>query len=537
MMEMKKFSALTILTLIVLVSLVACGPTPAPPEAPTQAPAPPTEAPTQAPAPPTEAPTLPPAPAAAGPTGEIVIVIGGDPSTLDPQVADDGNERAVNDNIYETLIARDPKTMELVPGLAESWDQVDDVTWELKLRQGIQFHNGEPFNAEAAAFSINRVVNPDLKSEQISYYATIKEAKAMDENTIQVVTDGPDPTVPARLYWLKMVPPKHAADADFGTTPVGTGPYKFVEWVRDDHIALEANPDYWGDPPTIAKATIRPIKEEVTRLAALKAGEVDLVRGLIPEYVAEVPKVASTPGLEFPWIRLNSLTGPLTNQQLRLAINYAINKEELAQSLYSGYAVPAEGQLLTPGHFGFNPNVKTYPYDPDKAKELITEAGYAGEELEFIGEAGRWLKDKELIEAVAGQLRDVGLNVKVNIVEWSAWLDLLFAGADKAPTMQFSSHDNALLDADRTMSALYHSTGSQTAYSNPEVDKLIDDARTETDLKKREEMYHQAIQIVHDEAALVPLLNLKDIYGLSERVEWTPRLDGKMLIKDMKLTK
>ncbi len=517
---MRKSLALLSMLLTLSLVLVACGPTAAPPAAPED---------TQAP-PPTEAPQP------AGPTGELVIAIGGDPSTLDPQVADDGNERAVNDNIYETLIARNPKTMELVPGLAESWEQIDDVTWQLKLREGISFHNGEPFDAEAAAFSINRVVNPDLNSEQISFFATIKEAKVIDANTIQVITDGPDPTLPTRLYWLKIVPPTYAADANFGTNPVGTGPYKFVEWVRDDHVTLEANPDYWGTSPTIAKVTIRPIKEEVTRLAALKAGEVDLVRGLIPEYVGEVPKVASIPGLEFPWIRLNTLTGPLTDQQLRLAINYAINREELAQSLYSGYAIPAEGQLLTPGHFGFNPNVKPYPYDLDKAKEFITAAGYAGEELEFIGEAGRWLKDKELIEAVAGQLREAGLNVQVNIVEWSAWLDLLFAGADKAPVMQFSSHDNALLDADRTMSALYHSEGSQTAYSNPEMDELVDTARTETDVAKREQLYHDAVQLAYDEAVLVPLVNLKDIYGLSDRLEWTPRLDGKMLVIEMKFT-
>jgi len=309
-----------------------------------------------------------------------------------------------------------------------------------------------------------------------------------------------------------------------------------VEWVRDDHIWLEANTEYWGATPTIAKVTIRPIKEEVTRLAALKAGEVDLVRGLIPEYVTEVPKVASTPGLEFPWIRLNCLTGPLANKSLRLAINHAINRQELADSLYSGYAVPAEGQLLTPGHFGYNPDVKDYPYDPDKVQALLTEAGYAGEELEFIGEAGRWLKDKELIEAVAGQLRAAGINVKVNIVEWSAWLDLLFAGAEKAPTMQFSSHDNSLLDADRTLSAIYTSEGSQAAYSNPELDKLVNDARTETDLAKREDMYHQAVQIVYDDAVVVPLVNLKDIYGMSPKLEWTPRLDGKMLVIEMTLT-
>ena len=472
----------------------------------------------------------------AAPAGEIVIAIGGDPSTLDPQSADDGNERAVNDNIYETLVARDPKTMELVPGLAESWKLVDPTTWEVKLRQGVKFHNGEPFDAEAAAFSINRIISPELNSQVASNFATIKEAKVIDANTIQVITTGPDPILPTRLYLLKIVPPKYASDPDFDTKPVGTGPYKFVEWVRDDHVDLEANTDYWGTKPTIGKVRIRPIKEEVTRLAALQAGEVDLVRGLIPEYVSEVPKAVSTPGLEFPWLRLNTLVGPLTEKRLRQAINYALNKDALAQSLYSGYAVPDEGQILTPGHFGYNPNVKAYPYDPEKAKALIQEAGYAGGEIEFIGEAGRWLKDKELIEAVAQQLRDVGFNVKVNIVEWSQWLDLLFAGADKAPTIQFSAHSNELLDADRTLSSLFHSTGSQTAYSNPEFDQLVDAARTETDTTKRADEYHQAVQIAHDDAAVGYLLNLKDVYGMTERVEWTPRADGKMLVLEMKLT-
>ena len=513
---------LTLLSVFVILSLLlACGGTVAPTEAPK-----PTEA-----AKPTEVPKP------AGPTGAIVIAIGGDPSTLDPQAADDGNERAVNDNIYETLIARDPKTMELVPSLAESWKELDATTWEVKLHQGIKFHNGEPFNAEAAAFSINRVINPEYKSEQISFFSTITEAKAIDDTTLQVITIGPDPTLPARLYWLKMVPPQYATDADFGTKPVGTGPYKFVEWVRDDHVTLEANPDYWGaTKPTIAKVTIRPIKEEVTRLAALKAGEVDLVRGLIPEYVSEVPKALSTPGLEFPWLRLNTLVGPLTDKRLRQAINYALNKEELAQSLYSGYAVPADGQILTPGHFGYNPNVKAYPFDLEKAKQLIQEAGYNGEEIEFVGEAGRWLKDKELIEAVAQQLREAGLNIKVNIVEWSQWLDLLFAGADKAPVIQFSAHSNELLDADRTLSAMFESTGSQTAYKNPQFDQLVDAARTETDLAKRADEYHQAVQIAYDDAAIGFLLNLKDIYGMTQRVEWTPRLDGKMIVLEMKLT-
>jgi peptide/nickel transport system substrate-binding protein len=504
----KNFSALTILTLIVLVSLVACGPKPAPP--------------------PPEAPP---------PQGEVVVVIGGDPSTLDPQSADDGNERAVNDNIYETLIARDSKSMMLIPGLAKSWERVNDTTWRFTLREEVKFHNGEDWNAEAAAYSINRVIDPEFASDQISYYATVKGAKVVDKYTIEVTTDGPDPTLPTRLYWMKMVPPRYTAEnpGTFAEKPVGTGPYKFVEWVKGDHITLEANTEYWGGAPKVKTVVVRPIADEATRLAALRAGEVDLVSGLIPTYAEQVPKVAVTPGLEFPWLRLNTLKGPTSDPKVRQAINYAIDKGGLGESLYLGYAVLAEGQLLTPSHFGFNPEVSAYPYDPDKARSLLAEAGYTDEEIEFIGEAGRWLKDKELIEAVAEQLRDAGLNVNVKIVEWSEWLDLLFAGADKAPSIQFSSHDNALLDADRTLSSVYHSGGSQSAYKNEEVDKLVDEARTETDMAKREEMYHKAIQIAYDEAAIVPLLNLANVYGLSERLQWKPRRDGKILAYEMSL--
>ena len=153
---------------------------------------------------------------------------------------------------------------------------------------------------------------------------------------IKVTTDGPDPTLPTRLYWMKMVPPKYAAeDPDtFAKKPVGTGPYKFVEWARDDHVTLEANTEYWGGAPSIKTVVIRPIAEEVTRLAALQAGEVDLVRGLIPEYAEQVPNAVAIPGLEFPWLRLNALKGPTADPKVRLAINYAIDKDALAESLY-----------------------------------------------------------------------------------------------------------------------------------------------------------------------------------------------------------
>jgi len=520
-----KLATLSIAVLIVALLISACGaPAPPPPE-PTTPPAA-TEAPE---------PTTPPPPPP-GPTGSIVIGDGGDPSTLDPQYADDGFERNVNDNIYEMLLHRDAGGS-IDPGLATDYEQLDDTTWRFTLREGVSFHNGEPFNADAVVYSIERIIDPEYNSEQISFVETLTGAEAVDEYTVDIFTGGPDPILPGRMTWMKIVPPVYTEDNpdEFVVAPVGTGPYQFVEWVRGDHVTLEANEDYWGGAPTIGQVTIRPIEEDATRLAALQAGEVDLIAGLIPEYLAQVENSVAIHGLEFPWIRINIDNPPLDDVRVRQALNYAVDKEALAEALYGGYAGVAQGQILTSGHFGYNPDVTAYPYDPAKAQELLEEAGATGAALELVGESGRWLKDKELVEAVAAQLEAVGLDIEVNIAEWSDWLDLLFAGREAAPDLQYSSHDNVLLDADRTLSGMFTLGGSQAAYNNSTVDQLVEDARTETGVETREDMYHQAVQTIYDEAACIFMLNLDNIYGLSERLEWTPRLDGRIMVNEMTL--
>lgn len=467
---------------------------------------------------------------------EIVVAIGGDPTTLDPQAADDGNERAVNDNIYETLLTRD-QDMNIVPLLAESYEQVDDTTWRFRLREGISFTNGEPLNAEAVTFSVERIIDPEYNSEQLSFFETITGAKAVDEMTVEITTNGRDPILPGRMYWLKIVPPKYAtADAKvFSEKPIGTGPYKFVSWERGVRVVLEANQDYWGEAPGIQRVVVRPIPEESTRLAALRAGEVDLVRDLLPEQIDQAPAVKAIPGLEFPIVRLNNKEGPLTDTRIRQAINYAVDKEAIAEALYGGYAVVADGQILTEGHFGYNPNVRAYEYNPDKARELLKEAGYDGTPIRFDGEAGRWLKDRELIEAIAAQLSDVGLQVDVQIHEWSNYLDLLFA-QENQPPMIFVANDNPLLDADRTFSGYYSCNGRVSSYCNDRVTELIEEGRTETDADKRLKMYHEVVELSREDAAFLFLVNLENIYGLSKRLQWEPRLDGRILFSQMLLT-
>jgi peptide/nickel transport system substrate-binding protein len=517
---MKRLNSIFALLIVAALILAACGgaATTAAPQ-PTQAPAN-----TQAPAP-TEAPAL----------SEITVVIANDPATLDPQVSEDFNEKTVNDNVYETLLDRD-QDLAIIPGLATAYEQVDDTTWKFTLRQGVSFHNGEPFNADAAVFSILRMIDPNTKSDQASNFATITGAEKVDDNTIHIITSGPDPLLPARISQLKIVEPKHAADAEaFAITPIGTGPYKFVKWDRGVEVVIEANADYWGGKPAIDIVHLRPIQEESTRLAALQAGEVDLVFGLLPEQIDQAPVAVHTPGLEFPMILLsNRPDSPIADVRLREAINYAIDKEALAEALYGGFAVPADGQILTPGHFGYNPAVTAFEYDPDKAKALMAEAGYNGEEILLESEVGRWLKDKELVEAVVGQLAEVGFNVKINISEFSKYLEILFDKENRAP-MIFVSHDNSLLDADRTLTAYFTCDGTGPSYCNEEVSAMIVAARTETDVAKREQMYHQIVETAHNEASHLYLLNVENIYGLSERLNWAPRRDGKLLYATMSI--
>jgi len=463
---------------------------------------------------------------------EVTIALGSEPTTLDPQLREDGGERAVNDNIYETLMARTPKG-DLVPGLAAAAPKlVDPQTWEVKLRPGIKFHNGEPFDAAAVVFSVKRIIDPKFNSEQISFFETIKDAKKVDDLTVRIFTNGPDPILLSRLYWMKMVPPSHSNNAKFAETPIGTGPYKFVEWKRGQTITLQINDDYWGKVPAIKKVKYRFVEEPGTRLAGLMAGEFDVITNLLPEFTQQVPQAIHILGLEHPIIILNADGGPTNDVRVRQALNYAVDKEALAEGLFEGFAQVAQGQLLSPSFFGFNQKVGPYPYDPAKAKSLLKEAGAVGRTVELIGTAGRWLKDREVVEAVAAYWDVVGIKTKVRIFEFNEYLNRLFDRKTRGDGI-FVVSSNELLDADKSFSAYYRAGGIGSSNSDKLLAALIEKARSETDFAKRSSMYHQAVKHAHDQAYFVWLLNIEDIYGVSARIDWQARVDAKILVKEM----
>lgn len=466
--------------------------------------------------------------------GEIVIAIGSEPSTLDPQARDDGGERAVNDNIYETLMARTADGT-LVPGLAaEAPTKVDDTTWEFKLRPGISFTNGEAFNADAVVTSVTRIIDPDLKSEQMAYFGTIKGAEKVDDLTVRILTTGPDPILPSRMYWMKMVPAEYSKDPKFGEAPVGTGPYKLEAFNRGQDIVLVANPDYWGGKPDIDKVTYRFVGESGTRLSGLVAGEFDVITNLLPEFVDSVPKSAAVQGLETSVIILSTENEVTKDPLVRKALNIAIDRQALADSLFGGYALPARGQLVNPKAFGFNEALEVYPYDPEQAKALIKEAGAEGKTINLVGESGRWLKDRELIEAVGQYWAETGLKVNYQIEEFGQYLTLLF-DKEVRPDAIFVVNSDELLDADRPISSGYESGSGFASNMDMDMQAKARAARIETDVAKRKALYDEITQKAYDDNYLAPLLNVQDVYGISERVEWQPRVDAKLIVSEMKV--
>jgi peptide/nickel transport system substrate-binding protein len=223
----------------------------------------------------------------------------------------------------------------------------------------------------------------------------------------------------------------------------------------------------------------------------------------------------------------------MKDPKMRQAAAHAINYEAIAKSLYQGYATVAPGQVFKPGYAGFNPNLKPYAFDVAKAKQLLKEAGYKGEKIEFVGERGRWLKDGEQIETIAQMLRDAGFNVEVKMLSFQNWLRVLF-DREKAPDMIFTFHSNDIFDADRTFSTYVHTKGPGSSYTD-KLDKKIEQARTELDQAKRQKLYEEIGQAIYDDPAWIPIVNIKDIYGMKDYVEWEPRQDMRLTVFEMSL--
>jgi peptide/nickel transport system substrate-binding protein len=470
------------------------------------------------------------------PSGKIVIAQGGEPTTLDPHMHAENYAFATIRQVYDHLISRVIKDGKLqhLPMLATSWEAINDTTWVFHLRKGVKFHNGEDLNAEAVKFSLDRILNPEQKAKYRWALTFIDRVEIVDAFTIKITTKVPAPTLITNLaYMATIVPPKYfreKGDTFVATNPVGTGPFKFVRWKKGDELVFEANENYWAGPPNLKTVIFRPIPEDATRVAALLGGDVDIVIKVPSHMVAMVnnsrrAKIINTPSALGTHVHLDSLRkGPLQDRRVRQAINYAVDKESIIKHVLEGYG-QAMGTPLSPSHSGYDPAIKPYPYDPDKAKSLLKEAGYGdGFAITFNSPSGRYVKDKEFAEAIVGQLSKVGIKVNLQLHEWGNYMAKIYSpdGAGPMWTVGWAS----TFDADGVLTPLLGCGQQLSRYCNKEFDALLEQARSSIDQKKRERLYSQALKLVHDDAAWLFMHIVVDSYGVSNRVQnWEPTPD------------
>ncbi|MGC4377014.1 ABC transporter substrate-binding protein [Fictibacillus sp. Mic-4] len=477
--------------------------------------------------------------------GTLIYARGGDSVKLDPATVTDGESFIATAQVTETLVDYDKESTKVVPGLAKSWEMSKDgKTYTFHLEKGVKFHDGTPFNADAVVYNFNRwFKSKDAKTfayfkSQFSGFegekeAVIKEVKAIDDNTVQFTLNRPQAPFLKNLAMSPFAISSPAAIKKYGDKyiehPVGTGPFVFKEWKRNDTITLEKNKDYWKKGlPKLDKVIIKVIKDNSARLNALVKGEVDLIDGVNP---SEVDKVKSNsklqlferPPMNIGYLGFNVEKKPFNNKKVRQALSYAINKKEIVKNFYEGTAEPAKNPM-PPTIAGYNDSIQDYDLDLDKAKKLLKEAGYPNGfkmDLWAMPVPRPYMPNgQKVAEAIQSDFAKIGVKAKIVTMEWATYLDKLQDG--QAPMFMLGwTGDNG--DADNFLYALLDkdSIGSNnySRYKNEEVHKLLLQAQTETDEAKRNDIYKKVQEIIHNDAPWVPLAHSK------------PQLAGKSTIK------
>lgn len=464
------------------------------------------------------------------PSGTINVVMSAGPDNLDAHCWLSTDGAMIGVHIFEALINRD-----FEPLLATSWENPDKLTWIFNLRKGVTFSNGEPFNASVVKFNIERVKNPETKATNRMTMEPVVSVDVVDTYTVKIKTNAPYTVLLAALRDISMMSPKAVAEygKDIVRKPVGTGPFVLKEWTPMERAVLEANPSYYGTKPKVNTIIWKQIAEPTTRIVELTSGNADIVNKIPPELAngisAQGVKVVRQQSVWRMGVMLNCGKPPFNDVRVRQAINYAANKEDLVNHVLKGAGF-VMSDPVGPGIGGHNPNIKPYPHDPAKAKKLLADAGYPkGVDIEILTPAGRYLKDKELVEALAFQVKDAGFNVKVIPQEWGMFLK------------NYRSHHGFFIAEDTLYAHRYFVKNMDSrlksyawfGYHNDELNKLLDEASETFDATKRDRIYQKLSQIVFDDAVFLYMYYAQDIYGVRDRVRnFTPRPDSWILLRN-----
>ena len=496
---------------------------------------------------------------------DISIAIGADVTSIDPHYHNLTPNNNIAEHIFETLVTKDPKS-QLKPALAVSWRAVDDLTWEFKLRKGVKFHDGSDFTAADVVFSIERTAQvPNSPSPFTLYTNQITEKIIVDPLTVRLKTATPYPLMPNDMGTVFIVSSKVAkgattADFDSGKATIGTGPFKFVRYLKGDRIELARNDNYWGAKTAWDKVVFRVIPSDPSRVASLLAGDVRGVESVPTADLARLSKdasvaIARTVSHRLIFIHLDTNRdkspfvfdksgkpldkNPLKDLRVRRAISKAINRQALVERVMEGAAVTT-GQLMPEGLFGYTSALKAEPYDVDGAKKLLTEAGYPdGFNITLHAPNDRYVNDEQIAQAVAQLLSRAGITVRVDAMPSSVFFSrasklefsFLLAGWG-ADTAEASSPLKALLatfDSAKGMGA-----ANRGRYSNAKMDAMLAQALTIVDDAKRERMLQQATEIVVNDMGIIPLYHQHNLWATRKGVTYAARTDERTLAQEFK---
>ena len=464
--------------------------------------------------------------AAVGRSETFVVVDGTEPNSLEPAVGT-GPFQAIMNAMFDGLVAWNEKG-QVVPALATSWKpSADGRTWTFALRPGVKFHDGTPFTAEAVKATIDRIFDKSVPATRRGNYLLIKDVTPIDDHTVRFTTDPPNPDFALLMADVsaKIVSPAAVRQygQDFGRHPVGTGPFKFEEWVPNDHVSATLNADYWGPKPRVRRLVYRPIPEPAARVVVLKTGEADAVLNLPP---ADVPALRQTAGLyvrttpsqTIAELETADTKPPFSDVRVRQALNMAIDQDAIVKGIMKGFARP----LYSPGvpglwgSFDFPP----FHYDPERARRMLAAAGYAsGMHVTVNLTSGRWAGDAQVVQAVQGYWANVGVQMTIREMAFADLLAFSSSDPDTRPgtatcllkgSPYIDYHLYRMYDSAATN---VPATQQRTGYADSEVDRLIAAERRTFDPGARLPILKQAQQIIWQDQPIIYLLQLVNIWG------------------------
>jgi peptide/nickel transport system substrate-binding protein len=468
----------------------------------------------------------------------VVVFQGVGLDSLHPYAYSGGGISGIWQHVIEPLIEMDFSRNEYVGVLAESWE-FQGRKWLFRLRKNVRFHDSSPFTSKDVLFSLDRMVN-DRKSLQASNFAEVTSVESPDDYTVVITTKQSNAVLLERLN-NRFIVSQSAVEKNgnqLDNYKIGTGPYKLASWQRDGHLVLARNDDYWRAKPEIKEVLFKTVKEESARVAGLLAGQADVISNLPIEEIPRVAKhprtrVEKVPGYRMYFLAMNVTYKPFDNKLVRQAFNYSIDPNVILKHIYEGNGYVLNGPLSS-NMIGYDPAIKRYPFDPKKARELLAKAGYPnGLEVKLYLAPDRHLKGKEVCQVIAHQLGESGIKVELVAQEYPIYWGKEGVNGGKLP---FYYAGRSAYDADTFYDQYFH-TGvtKRTGYSNPDFDKLIEEEQRMGDHKKRITVLQQAGRIVMEDAPIVPLYTLAEIYGVARNIIWKGNPNNEIIVADMKI--